>query len=102
VLNPREPFDCGWVGGFSTSSARLDNAFIESFWATLKNELVYQTTFTTREEARTAIFEFIEVFCQRSTEALPSNRFRLHSSLDYTSPATFEDRLDVAEMGLAA
>jgi len=36
-----------WLGwGFSTSSACLDNAYIESFWATLKKELVYQTTFT--------------------------------------------------------
>jgi putative transposase len=78
---------------FTGTGACLDNAFIESFWATLKKELVHQTTFATREEARAAIFEFIEVFY---------NRYRLHSSLDYTSPATFEARLDTKHLGLAA
>jgi transposase InsO family protein len=90
VLNPREPFDCGWVGGFSTSSACLDNAIIESFWATLKKELIYQTHFKTRDEARLTIFEYIEVFCQRSAEALPSNQERLHISLLYQTPYGFE------------
>lgn len=83
----------GMRPSFTGTGACLDNAFIESFWATLKKELVYQTTFTTQEEARSAIFEFIEVFY---------NRFRLHSSLDYTSPATFEARLDNCQLGLAA
>jgi putative transposase len=83
----------GMNPSFTGTGACLDNAFIESFWATLKKELVYQTVFTTREEARSAIFEFIEVFY---------NRYRLHSSLDYTSPATFEARLDALELGLAA
>lgn len=78
---------------FTGTGACLDNAFIESFWATLKKELVHQTTFATREEARAAIFEFIEVFY---------NRYRLHSSLDYVSPATFESRLDAKHLGLAA
>jgi transposase InsO family protein len=81
VLNPREPFDCGWVGGFSTSSACLDNAIIESFWATLKKELIYQTHFKTRDEARLTIFEYIQVFY---------NRERLHSSLLYQTPYGFE------------
>jgi putative transposase len=83
----------GMKPSFTGTGACLDNAFIESFWATLKKELVYQTTFTTREDARCAIFEFIEVFY---------NRYRLHSSLDYTSPATFEARLDAKQLGLAA
>jgi transposase InsO family protein len=82
----------GMKPSFTGTGACLDNAFIESFWATLKKELVYQTTFTTLQEARSAIFEYIEVFY---------NRYRLHSSLDYTSPATFEARLDVAALGLA-
>ena len=58
-----------------------DNAVIESFWATLKTELVHQEHYRTREEARRSIFEYIEVFY---------NRKRLHSSLGYLSPEAFE------------
>jgi putative transposase len=58
-----------------------DNAVIESFWATLKNELVHHEHYATREQARRSIFEYIEVFY---------NRKRLHSSLGYVSPETFE------------
>jgi putative transposase len=58
-----------------------DNATMESFWSTLKQELIYRRNFKTRAEARHAIFEFIEVFY---------NRQRLHSSLDYRSPLDFE------------
>lgn len=64
-----------------TTGACLDNAHIESFFATLEKELVHQTTFATREEARLAIFEFIEGYY---------NRCRLHSSLGYQSPTHFE------------
>lgn len=58
-----------------------DNAVMESFWATLKTELVHHERFATREHARAAIFEYIEVFY---------NRRRLHSTLDYQSPEAFE------------
>jgi transposase InsO family protein len=58
-----------------------DNAVVESLWASLKNELVYQRTFATRQEARDAIFEWIVVWY---------NRKRRHSSLGYVSPETFE------------
>jgi putative transposase len=58
-----------------------DNAMMESFWATLKSELVHQRSYTTREQARQSIFEYIEVFY---------NRKRLHSSLGYHSPESFE------------
>jgi transposase InsO family protein len=58
-----------------------DNAMMESFWATLKTELIHQSRYATREEARAAIFEYIEVFY---------NRKRLHSSLGYVSPESFE------------
>lgn len=68
---------------FTGIGACLDNAYIESFFATLKKELVYQTTFTTREEARLAVFEFIEGYY---------NRWRLHSSLGYETPVGFESR----------
>ncbi len=60
-----------------------DNAVAESFWATLKEELVYQHSWPTRARARHAIFEFVEVFY---------NRQRLHSSLGYLSPAEYEAR----------
>ena len=66
---------------FTGTGACLDNAYIESFFATLKKELVYPTTFATREEARLAVFEFIEGYYNRS---------RLHSRLGYRSPAEFE------------
>ncbi len=58
-----------------------DNAVMESFWATLKTELVHDEHYATREEARRSIVEYIEVFY---------NRKRLHSSLDYVSPEAFE------------
>ena len=58
-----------------------DNAMMESFWATLKTELVHQATYATREQARQSIFEYVEVFY---------NRQRLHSSLGYVSPESFE------------
>ena len=58
-----------------------DNAAMESFWATLKTELVYHEHYATRQQARQSIFEYIEVFY---------NRKRLHSSLGYVSPETFE------------
>jgi transposase InsO family protein len=60
-----------------------DNAFIESFWSTLKYEVVYHQRFATRAEARNAIFNYIETFY---------NRTRLHSSLDYRSPINFESQ----------
>lgn len=75
------------VEGITASMSRkgncYDNAYVESFFHTLKTELVYRTEFATREEAKKAIFEFIEVWY---------NRERLHSSLGYKSPAEFERR----------
>ena len=62
-----------------------DNACVESFWATLKNELVNHEHYATREQARASIFEYIEVFY---------NRQRLHSSLGYQSPEAFEAGLN--------
>ena len=58
-----------------------DNAVAESFFATLKTELVHDADFATRAEARSAIFEYIEVFY---------NRRRIHSSIGYVSPEEFE------------
>lgn len=62
-----------------------DNACAESFWATLKNELVHHEHYKTHEQARASIFEYIEVFY---------NRKRLHSSIGYMSPEAFEASLN--------
>lgn len=58
-----------------------DNAVAESFFHTLKTELVHHCDFQTREKARAAIFEYIEVFY---------NRQRLHSANGYEAPLVFE------------
>ena len=58
-----------------------DNAAMESFWSTLKLELVFRSTFQTRSQAARTIFDYIETFY---------NRKRLHSSLRYCSPVDFE------------
>ncbi|QDU52146.1 hypothetical protein Pan110_45180 [Gimesia panareensis] len=58
-----------------------DNAVMESFFATLKKELIHRQKYETRASARHSIFEYIEVFY---------NRERLHSSLGYLSPEMFE------------
>jgi putative transposase len=58
-----------------------DNSPMESFFASLKKELVHGETYATREEARASLFEYIEVFY---------NRIRRHSSLGYKSPVEYE------------
>jgi transposase InsO family protein len=58
-----------------------DNAMIESFFATLRAELTDLQPFATRQQARTALFDFIEIFY---------NRQRLHSAIGYSTPMAFE------------
>ena len=58
-----------------------DNALMENFFGTLKTECVDRQSFTTRSQARQAIFEYVEAFY---------NRQRLHSSLGYVSPVIYE------------
>ena len=62
-----------------------DNAARESFWSSLKRELVHRHQFATRAQARAAVFEWIEIFY---------NRERLHSALGYKSPVDFETQLN--------
>jgi transposase InsO family protein len=62
-----------------------DNAVIESFWGTLKRELVHHEDYATREQARSSIFEWIECWY---------NRKRRHSALDYKSPEEYEASLN--------
>jgi putative transposase len=71
----------GMVASMSRTGDCYDNAPKESFWAILKKELMSDRTFATREEARAALFEFIEVWY---------NRKRIHGSLGYVSPEQFE------------
>ena len=65
-----------------------DNAVAESFFATLKRELADGADWQTRDEARTAVFEYIEVWY---------NRQRRHSSLGYLSPIDYEQQLASAQ-----
>jgi transposase InsO family protein len=70
----------GLQSSMSRSGNCYDNAYIESFWSTLKKELVYGEKYLTRRDARLSIFEYIEVFY---------NRFRKHSALAYKSPEQY-------------
>ena len=60
-----------------------DNAPMESFWGTLKNELIYLSRYSTRREAMQEIKEYIEIFY---------NRQRKQARLDYLSPVVYERR----------
>lgn len=70
-----------------------DNAPVESFFSTLKRELVHHRRYQTRAEARAEIFEYIEVWY---------NRRRRHSSLGYKSPAQYEELFDPRSLTLVA
>ncbi|MEW6523701.1 MAG: IS3 family transposase [Bacillota bacterium] len=71
----------GILGSMGSVGHALDNAVAESFFATLQTELLDRNTWARRAQLRTAIFEYIEAFC---------NRRRRHSKLGYYSPAEFE------------
>jgi len=71
----------GMVASMSRTGNCWDNSVVESFFATLKTELVHQRDFATHADARTEIFEYMEVFY---------NRQRKHSTLGYRSPAEYE------------
>jgi putative transposase len=73
----------GLVASMGTVGDALDNAVAESFFATLECELLDRHHWPDRQTLRTAIFDFIEVFY---------NRQRRHSTLDYTSPADYEQQ----------
>jgi transposase InsO family protein len=75
----------GVVPSMSRRGNCYDNAMMESFWSTLKRELVHRCCFATRAQARAAIFEWIEVFY---------NRMRFHSALGFKSPVDFETQLN--------
>jgi putative transposase len=77
----------GLIPSMSRKGNCWDNAYVESFFGTLKRELVYHRHYATRGEATQDIFEYIEVFY---------NRQRRHSTLGYASPAEYEARAAVA------
>lgn len=77
--------DHGIQASMSRKGCCYDNAVMESFWSSLKNELVHRCVYQTRAQARQSIFEWIEVYY---------NRVRLHSSLGYKSPVDFENQLN--------
>jgi putative transposase len=72
------------VPSMSRKADCWDNAVVESFFSTLKQELVYRRQFTSHDEARAAIFEYVEGFY---------NRRRRHSTLGYLSPMEYERRV---------
>jgi transposase InsO family protein len=80
------------VQGIQCSMSRpgncWDNAAVESFFATLKTELIHRRRFQTRQEAQSAIFLYVEGFY---------NRRRRHSTLGYLSPVEFERRAVLVE-----
>lgn len=74
--------ESGIIPSMGRTGSALDNAISESFVASLKTELLHRHRFLDREAARTATFDYIEGFY---------NRVRRHSSLDYLSPAEYEE-----------
>jgi len=77
----------GMICSMSRKGNCYDNAVMESFFHTLKVELVYGNVFVTRAQARRCIFEYIEVFY---------NRIRAHSAIGYNSPEEYEKQRKVA------
>jgi transposase InsO family protein len=71
----------GLTGSMSRKGNPYDNAVMESFFRTLKTEVVYRTHFTTREEGKATLVDYIELF---------HNQERRHSALGYLSPAEYE------------
>ena len=69
------------IASMSRKANCYDNAAMEAFWSTLKLELIYRRAFNGIGQVREALFDYIEVFY---------NRQRLHSALDYRTPAAFE------------
>ena len=74
---------CGMLPSMSGKGNCYDNAPMESFWGTLKQELVYHQRYCTRQEAKESITEYIEVFY---------NRQRRQAKLGFLSPVAFEHK----------
>jgi len=74
-----------WKYGIRSSMSRKgdcwDNAVAESFFSTLKTELIFHNRYQNRKQAKRDLFEYIEIYY---------NRIRMHSTLDYKSPENYE------------
>ena len=77
--------DNSFIQSMSGRGNCYDNAAMESFFKTLKTELIRWEKYATRNEAKKSIFEYIEVYY---------NRNRMHSSIGYMSPVEFETLLN--------
>jgi putative transposase len=75
----------GVIPSMSRRCNCYENAAMESFWSSLKRDLVHRWQFATRAQAKAAVFAWIEVFY---------NRERFHSALGYQSPVDFETNLN--------
>lgn len=75
----------GIIQSMSRKGNCWDNSVAESFFKSLKNELVYQTYFYTKKQAKLEIFKYIELFY---------NRIRSHSYLNGLSPVEFEEKIE--------
>ena len=82
---------CGIRGSMSRPGNCWDNAVVESFFATLKTELMRGRPYHTRQDARTEVFAYLEGFYNRS---------RRHSTLGYLSPVEFEQRAAQSSSGV--
>jgi len=85
--------ESGIMASMGSKGDAYDNAAAESFMATIKTELVYRNRFKTKDEARLAVFRYIEGFY---------NPVRRHSALGYKSPAEYEKMLMAAEQTATA
>lgn len=73
----------GLLPSMSRKGDCYDNAVVESFFSTLKNEWTFHHTFQDRDQARAALFDYIELFY---------NRKRSHATLDYKNPVSYEEQ----------
>lgn len=85
--------ESGIMASMGSKGDAFDNAAMESFMATIKTELIYRNRFKTKDEARLAVFQYIEGFY---------NPVRRHSALGYKSPAEYEKMLMVTDQTAAA
>ena len=83
AIDPRGRFlkRYGMLRSMSGKGNCYDNAVAESFFSSLKNEIVHHRDYHTRDQARSEIFEYIELFY---------NRQRIHQSLNYQTPMQYE------------
>lgn len=82
-----------WKHGIRSSMSRKgdcwDNAVAESFFSTLKTELIFHNKYQNRKQAKRDIFEYIEIYY---------NRIRMHSTLDYKSPEEYENERKTSKL----